>query len=156
MSVDKFGRSSSSSIYRLYRKRQLFEHPRNTIRYTEDGNFDMENRKLCNVQDPIEETDVTTKKYADKLHENAILRIDKFGSVLTDAKKAFLKAEIDLSKKVSDLDNQMTITVDEIDKKWIKMLADYEKLSNRLKRLQKVPVPDEKIKRLQSRAVQSK
>lgn len=61
MGLDKFGRAShsKSSV-----SRNLF--PVKTIAFTEHGNIDCENLKICNLADPSVSTDAANRGYVDK------------------------------------------------------------------------------------------
>jgi hypothetical protein len=62
MSVDKFGRHSAKSA-----KIKLLHGPTSTrgISYTVSGNFDFDNKRLCNVGQPLKDKDGTSKIYVD-------------------------------------------------------------------------------------------
>jgi hypothetical protein len=63
MSVDKFGRHSAKSA-----KIKLLHGPTSTrgFSYTVSGNFDFDNKRLCNVGQPFKDKDGTSKIYVDK------------------------------------------------------------------------------------------
>lgn len=73
MPVDKFGRSRS-----IKNK----SNPQSTpITYgyvlTSNGDIDIQNKRICNVQlKPIENHEVTSKYYVDSLHAETIKKID--------------------------------------------------------------------------------
>lgn len=59
MGLDKFGRTSSDSA----KKRKILVLPTRTIQFTEHGNIDCENKKICNVAEPNDGTDAINLKY---------------------------------------------------------------------------------------------
>ena len=59
--VDKFGSTSDSLSSDMVVK----VIPGIGFKLTEDGDFDLENKRLCNVSFPLEETDAIGKKYYD-------------------------------------------------------------------------------------------
>lgn len=70
MSIDKFGRSLKSvnnkDIHNLFYSHQQQQQP---LSYTEDGDLDLNNHKLCNLRDPTNNQDAATKKYVNSLLE---------------------------------------------------------------------------------------
>lgn len=63
MSVSKFGRSSK---YRPQPQRGLQRHHGVTLTYTEEGNINFNNLRLCNVKDPVNESDACNKNYVNE------------------------------------------------------------------------------------------
>lgn len=79
MSLDKFGRSSHRSKLRNIQS-TIPIFPR-----TEDGDFDFGNRKLCNVDKPVLDSDSANKNYVDllisELHSEIKSNIKEFGKL---------------------------------------------------------------------------
>ena len=73
MSLDKFGRYSET-IRKNGVKSQATSYQLN---YTNDGDFDMDSRKLCNLKDPSSSQDAATKTYVDKLFSEIKEKIEQ-------------------------------------------------------------------------------
>jgi AAA15 family ATPase/GTPase len=86
MGIDKFGRSQLT-VGGV--KAKLLKGPKGDgFQLKEDGNFDLQNKKLCNVADPSDDGDVVTLKFLDE-------RLNKL--------KLQLKEKIDFLKDISKL-----------------------------------------------------
>ena len=77
------------------------------FRLTDDGDFDIDNKRLTSVSDPIETTDAATKSYVDNHLGNG---------PDSDASKAYVNSEnakqnLEINKKAdkSDLDDKLSI-----------------------------------------------
>lgn len=80
MSIDKFGRSTSARSGVDVSSSHLLSSRRGFV-FTEDGNIDIEELKLCNVQSPTEYGDAVNKKYVD---DNIAPVILEFNSLRND------------------------------------------------------------------------
>lgn len=63
MGIDKFGRAPSSSSYSLRSQRVGIQ----TLGFalTKAGDFDIQDKRICNLRKPTESKDATTKSYVD-------------------------------------------------------------------------------------------
>lgn len=68
MSIDKFGRTLHTTRIRAARG-----PPGVGYKLTADGDYDIENKRLKNINYPIDELDACNKKYVDELQTNAIV-----------------------------------------------------------------------------------
>lgn len=62
MNVDKFGRHSAKAAS----AKLLRGIPGQGFKLTEAGNFNLEYKRLCNVADPLEDHDASTRRYVEK------------------------------------------------------------------------------------------
>lgn len=128
MSVDKFGRLSSTSAV---------VHPRNLdaiklkmsenilLKYTKDGkNYDVEKHKLCNVQTPTDDSDCATKQYVDTSLLPLIRSIDTSNAVapqiqvlqqqLTEENVTLTSLVKSLNKLISSVQNNKRVADENI------------------------------------------
>lgn len=97
MSIDKFGRAMHDDANKKFRMELL--HQQQQLAYTMDGDFDLQNRRLCNVKDPSNPQDCVTKQYSDKTLEE---KIEKRDNELTESiGKASI---IPLQEKITQLE----------------------------------------------------
>nr|DAC81334.1 TPA_asm: tailspike [Megastigmus wasp adintovirus] len=103
MSVDLFGRYLSHS-----------EGNRGPIGYklTTDGQYSLENRRLCNVAEPVDSKDVVNLKTLQKTVKTEIESVKTITSQLKD--------------KINDVDEIVDIHRDEIDEKLRKLEVDIQ------------------------------
>lgn len=96
MSVDVFGRT-------LIRAKEVHQGPPGIgFSLTDDGHFDLENHKLCNVASAIDLTDAVNLKNLKVLEE-------KLNESLSNSEKKFKKDLVNLEKKFqSELSNLKT------------------------------------------------
>jgi len=92
----------------------------------EDGNFDIEDKRLANVANPQEEKDVTTKIYTDNLVTEVRSKVDET-----------LKHTGNISKSIIDLrkicvkDEEFKKTIETINESLIKLEIGLETLNNK-------------------------
>lgn len=67
------------------------------FKLTDDGNYDMENKRLCNVSEPIEDIDACTKKYIHPLES----KVRSFTNILSE-----------LKFKIKDNNENLTVRMD--------------------------------------------
>lgn len=65
MSVDKFGRHTSTAI----KTKLLRGIPGQGFTLTQSGDFNIENKRLSNVRNPTEAQDASTKAYVDNIFQ---------------------------------------------------------------------------------------
>lgn len=70
MSVDKFGRHSSKA----FKTKLLRGIPGQGFTLTQSGDFNIENKRLCNVKNPTETQDASTKAYVDNTITKVLAR----------------------------------------------------------------------------------
>lgn len=158
--MNKFGWSLSS-------KRRLV-HPQPELSHTSEGDYDFENRKITNVEDPTEESDVSTKRYTDELagkvreeikfQARSMETINAFNSVLAERLEAL---EIDLqetfskiSTRLTDMDKKFGTIEDEIVKK---LHIDLDMLESAIKNYTDTVIEkSNKAKRLELDSINSK
>jgi hypothetical protein len=61
ISIDKFGRRSNKRF-----STEIRSPPAHGFMLTRDGNYDMENKRLSNLNNPFDSNDAATKKYVDE------------------------------------------------------------------------------------------
>lgn len=124
MSVDVFGRQLDKSV--IVKNRGLPGNPGIGFRITADGNYDLQNKRLCNVANPEQQNDAATLNILHrKLHTSVkILRKEMNDSNLmlvqgleVTIQDMFKTLSIDLktlqdlvirnSKAISDLDTRL-------------------------------------------------
>jgi len=81
MNVDKFGRYSYTGMtidkFGRHTAKERLKGPKGEgFKLTEDGNYDMENKRLVNVSDPIQETDCANLKTVQTHLKTCITAID--------------------------------------------------------------------------------
>ena len=100
MSVDVFGRT-------LFRAREVHQGPPGIgFNLTDDGNFDLENHKLCNVACAIDLTDAVNLK-------NLKFFEEKFNESLLNLEKKFNESLVDLEKKFKSELNGLKTTIND-------------------------------------------
>ncbi len=114
--VDKFGSTSDS----LGSDMIIRGRPGIGFKLTEDGDFDLGNKRLCNIAIPVEETDAISKKYHDHELTNAIATT-----------KENIKKEKELViKELSDISSQLNENFETVSKDVITVKIDlYENLN---------------------------
>lgn len=139
MSVNVFG-SSLKSPTNVVGRRGL---PGIGFKYLDDeGNFDMNNKRLANIADPIDENDAVNKLYTDELVEsvNIVTRafVDKLVSDrATLIERQFVNLRVEMSsdvakvndtmyKKFSETLNKMSVSVDAKFKTLAEQLSNVE------------------------------
>lgn len=78
MVLNRFGESDDYSNNQIF-SRGTKGDPGIGFKLTSDGNYNIENKRLCNTQDPEEDSDVCTKGYVSniiKSYENKIQEVD--------------------------------------------------------------------------------
>lgn len=91
MSLNKFGRSSKApNEVKVIRTQNLFA-------FTSQGDYDLQDRKLCNVKIPTEDSDAATKKYVDA---NSVSAMNTFNEKFKQTEKLIVS---DVNKKISNL-----------------------------------------------------
>ena len=107
MSVDKFGRHESSFIHQVLRG-----PPGEGFQLTEDGNFDLKRKRVCNLADPINDEEAVNLKTIrtltlncdtnDVMFDGKNKRIKNIASAIGDAdavSRQYLLTEINKVKK---------------------------------------------------------
>lgn len=80
MPLDKFGRSARSSASSSLLTKFQFA---SAFKYTTTGDLDVENLKICNVNEPTLDNDVANKKYVDSKNSIIIKHFDEVDSRIT-------------------------------------------------------------------------
>lgn len=112
MPIDKFGRSFKSSSARSSLLSKF--HTARSLKYTIDGDIDVENLKICNVKTPTLDDEVTNKKYVDNLitYSTGLIETQNINryrsnatniSTLQDENKDFQKRMTTIESRVSHL-----------------------------------------------------
>lgn len=113
MSIDKFGRTTHEANKKF---RLDLLHQKQQIAYTADGDFDLQDRRLCNVKDPKNPQDCATKQYSDITLEEKIGKrnkelaesIEKTSIIPLEAKITKLETtNKEESKKLVSLDKKL-------------------------------------------------
>ena len=100
--VNKFGSiSDSSNSDILVRGR-----PGIGFKLTEKGDFYLENKRLCNIAIPVEDTDAISKKYYD--HEMVC--------VLTQTNENIKKEKESVIRELSDISSQLNESIETVGK----------------------------------------
>lgn len=106
MSVDKFGRHSSQAI-------------KTKLTLTQSGDFNIENKRLCNVKNPTETQDASTKAYVDdncltlergvyNTNNKRITNVSLPKSTKDVATKQFVQMElVSLVVKINDIEEKL-------------------------------------------------
>ncbi len=121
MNVDKFGRHESIL------NRELLRGPKGEgFRLTHDGNYDMKNKRLCNIEDAIEESDSVNLKVLQStalscdstrsVYDARSKRITNLAAAVSDndaVNRQYVQYELDklksaLEKTIKALPNQYT------------------------------------------------
>lgn len=121
MSLDKFGRSSTSrSVKNKHAERFHFLPIHN-------GNFDMGNRCLINVKSPEQKHDAATKIYVDSLVDNLTLKLMNVNEKTADLDNKYFgmqnslklteKLEVMIEHTLKDTIKLLDSRVDKIEKK---------------------------------------
>lgn len=126
MSVDKFGRHSTKEA----KTKLLRGIPGQGFTLTQSGDFSIENKRLCDVGNPVAAQDASTKTYVDKLYRNKCLTLtggvyNCNGKRLTNvslpldpkdvANKQFVQME--LAKVIASLNEKLLNWEEKINKK---------------------------------------
>ncbi|KAL1488736.1 hypothetical protein ABEB36_014535 [Hypothenemus hampei] len=96
--MDKFGRSSSLSSISHNRKNVKIVHafPTNALLYdAKNGYYDVENRSICNLKEPVHKSDATNKAYVDDKMEE-LRHVDASSKVYMDSKLEVLRRTIQI------------------------------------------------------------
>lgn len=92
--MNKFGHSLSST-----RKSVQLIHSQSTLSFNDDGDYNAENRKLCNLKTPTKKFDAANKNYVDEaLKELA----DTLNTSLNAYYIAFEKKQKDLESLITE------------------------------------------------------
>jgi chromosome segregation ATPase len=94
--MDKFGRSLPTSS--LQKEVKFMQNP-TTLTLTKDGDYNVRDHRLCNVKQPTEDSDASTKSYVDYVAEQQL--------------RDFIKT---LNVHVEKLEKEVTMTNQRIDK----------------------------------------
>lgn len=115
MSLDKFGRALHSQ--NIPGKRQPIKVP---VSFTNDGEVDCENRRLCNVKNPHANVDATNKEYVDfEIHNN----LEK---VKNDFATAFNRYAIDVNASMKSYQNQIQKQLEDGERKTDSVLLEFQ------------------------------
>lgn len=101
MSLDKFGRSSAPRTSEVSNSPLL--QVQRGFTFTEDGNIDIGNLRLCNVQLPTAEGDATTKAYVDLTAENLSSKVHTSNEAIGV-----------LGKEINDINDQVKSSMNRI------------------------------------------
>lgn len=124
MSIDLFGR-------RLGRRRL----PTNTYKVTENGDYDIDNKRLCNVATPKHETDAANLKTVEEQVEVGITL--KTLGIFADMNK--------LGEEMKGLKKDIEVKLDRITRLEIASLrGDVSRIKNEMKVFKKNPPPPKK------------
>lgn len=115
MPIDKFGRSTySNNRHLLTYYKQI---SKNVPSRTSSGDFNFEDRKLCNVKDPSNVTDATNKRYVDDIIDSLHNELREYQKSMKDdiqniddMLKEYLETRINTIK--TDVNTQMRISQD--------------------------------------------
>ncbi|KAJ8916435.1 hypothetical protein NQ315_014648 [Exocentrus adspersus] len=134
MSVDKFGRSShlgqrhNNSLQDFMKFYSSFR-----LSLTSDGNIDASNLKICNVNEPTQASDVTTKKYVDMVQSNQDVLKQAVQSMKDNIHKQanLLDQTLQRHEKLKDdFEQKYQQQGDSIDRLWAKQHTDIEIMKN--------------------------
>ena len=98
--VDKFGLTSDS----LSSDMVVRGRPGIGFKLTEDGDFDLGNKRICNIGIPVEDTDAICKKYHDQ----------QMASVITTTKENIKKEKESVIGELSDITYQLNQSIETV------------------------------------------
>ena len=111
--IDKFGR----------RRRQKLTTRRHScvgFKLSPDGSYDLQNKRLSNVEEPSGETDVVTRSYIDRIFNATIYNIQlMYREPLENLRISVKNSELDSVKKFNDLTHlisELTLKIEDINK----------------------------------------
>jgi len=122
MSVDKFGRSTASSSYRKLHNQGP---PGKGFKLTSEGNYDLENKILSNVQEPIDGNDAATLKYVNK---QIFFRVELIKNDVIELNRNWISKFNVMEENMNTLEQQMQDSFEHAHHKFSTMLN--EKLSH--------------------------
>lgn len=112
MPLNKFGRASrprnSSSSRQIY----------TTLSLNNEGDYDFRNRRLCNVNSPIDDNDVSTKQYVEESVKAAFktfyTTLEQHNNIETKVKESFDSEIAEIRKYVKTVEDRYLKTVAEL------------------------------------------
>ena len=78
------------------------------FKLTEDGDFDLENKRLCNIAIPVEETDAISKKYHDHELTNVIC------SIVATTKENIREEKESVIRELSEISSQLNESIETV------------------------------------------
>lgn len=139
MSLDKFGCSFESKHYRNDYIKQMFRGQQ--IPKTSDGNYDIQNMKLCNVGEPTLAQDSSTKSYVDSVGEQMLNKFEVHVKQFVDHSNRVYSIISDLQQKTDFTGLRIASLKSDLDKKVMraneKLAETEERLQNEMKNYDK-------------------
>lgn len=106
--IDKFGRMQKTG-----RQQQQQQQRQQQLSYTKDGDFDLQNRKLCNLKNPDDDQDCANKYYVDHVLRKSLDELYRQYEIKIDeSHNAMMKKLFDLKKETNELFQQQRTVLD--------------------------------------------
>lgn len=125
-SVDIFGRQLSNKNYITEGKSNGRGEirrgpPGEGFKFTKDGHYDIEEKRLCNIADAYDSNDAVSKKIALSMIENETKHLVSITKILKDS-----------DKHNTEVISQLTIKLNTLEKSAEKSRLEFEELSTRV------------------------